>query len=359
MRKIILTTGGTGGHIFPALAVAHELERLPGLDMLFVGSLYGPEKKLVEEAGLAFHGFPVRGFLGRGLRSLSACYHMVTSIFSAIALLRAYRPNVVAGFGGYAAFAPMLAASLLHIPCVIHEQNAVPGMSNRLLGRIARRICLSLPKTSFFKQEKCLVTGNPVRESVVYAGLAERTFHTRHLLVLGGSQGAHALNTFMMEHLPDFAKAGIDILHQTGEKDFAMVQDCYVEHGYPRDAVCSFISDMPKVYQWADLALCRSGASTIAELCACGLPSILVPFPYAIHDHQTKNAEVLVRANAARLVPEKAITTASVDLVQDICTLFDNPEERAMMSHSAKKIARPDAAAQVAQAIVQEAKESL
>ncbi|MBQ7606796.1 MAG: undecaprenyldiphospho-muramoylpentapeptide beta-N-acetylglucosaminyltransferase [Desulfovibrionaceae bacterium] len=355
MRKIILTTGGTGGHIFPALAVAKELMRVdPTIEILFVGSLYGPEKELVEREGLAFHGFPVRGFLGRGMRSIGAAFHMFGACAGAISLLRAYRPNVVAGFGGYASCAALTASYVLGIPRVLHEQNAVPGMSNRLMGKIAKKICVSLPATEGFAEQKCLYTGNPVREAVVRAGMAERSFQTRNLLVLGGSQGAHALNTFMCENIARFSEAGIAIVHQTGKADEKTVSEVYRAHGYPDTSVRAFIDDMPAVYTWADLALCRSGASTLCELCACGLPSILVPFPHAIHDHQTKNAKVLTDAGAALMVQEAQIGK-SVELAGLILDLFQNQDDRAQLSHNAKKIARPDAAAQVAQVILQEA----
>ena len=168
MERVLLTTGGTGGHIFPALAVAEDLRlRHPGVELLFVGSQYGPEQRLARAAGIDFIGLPVRGFLGRGLRAFAAAGRMACAVCRARGIIRRFRPQVVAGFGGYAAFAPMLAARLAGVPTVLHEQNAIAGMSNRILGRLARRICLSLPGTEGFDASRPVLPGNPVRAAVV------------------------------------------------------------------------------------------------------------------------------------------------------------------------------------------------
>lgn len=172
MDKILLTTGGTGGHIFPALAVAEELlRRDPASRLLFVGSLYGPEERLARQAGIPFAGLPVRGFLGRGLKAVGAGARMSWAVLKALNIVRRFQPRAVAGFGGYAAFAPMLAARILGVPGILHEQNAVAGTSNQLLARLAQRVCLSLPGTEGFAPEKCVLTGNPVRRAVSAAGV--------------------------------------------------------------------------------------------------------------------------------------------------------------------------------------------
>ena len=346
MDNILLTTGGTGGHIFPALAVAEELRRRnPNANLLFVGSLYGPEERLMRQAGIPFEGLPVRGLLGRGFKAVGAGAQMALAVAKAVGIIRRFKPDVVAGFGGYAAFAPMLAARLMGVPGVLHEQNAIAGASNRFLARVARRVCISLPNTSGFDMKKCVFTGNPVRAAVTAVGQISRQRQSRRLLVVGGSQGAHALNAFMLENLAEFRGAGVEIRHQTGITDEGSVRAAYVAAGYAPECVSAFIDDMAGAYAWADVALCRAGASTVAELCAAGLPSVLVPFPHAIHDHQTRNAEVLTRSGAAVLVPEGRM---AVQHMSDILLrLLTMPGEREPMAAAALSAARPDAAARV------------
>ena len=354
MDNIILTTGGTGGHIFPALAVAEELRRRnPNANLLFVGSLYGPEERLMRQAGIPFEGLPVRGLLGRGFKAVGAGAQMALAVGKAVGILRRFKPDVMAGFGGYAAFAPMLAARILGVPGVLHEQNAIAGASNRFLARLARRVCISLPNTSGFDMKKCVFTGNPVRAAVSAVGQVDRHRQTRRLLVVGGSQGAHALNAFMLENLAEFRGAGVEIRHQTGITDEGSVRAAYVAAGYAPECVSAFIDDMAGAYAWADVTLCRAGASTVAELCAAGLPSVLVPFPYAIHDHQTRNAEVLTRSGAAVLVPEGRM---AVQHMSDILLrLLTMPGEREPMTAAALAAARPDAAARVVAVLEQTA----
>ena len=354
MDNILLTTGGTGGHIFPALAVAEELRRRnPNANLLFVGSLYGPEERLMRQAGIPFEGLPVRGLLGRGFKAVGAGAQMAVAVAKSVGIIRRFKPDVVAGFGGYAAFAPLLAGRLMGVPGVLHEQNAIAGTSNRFLARIARRVCISLPNTSGFDMKKCVFTGNPVRAAVTAVGQISRQRQSRRLLVMGGSQGAHALNAFMLENLAEFRGAGVEIRHQTGVTDEGSVRAAYVAAGYAPECVSAFIDDMAGAYAWADVALCRAGASTVAELCAAGLPSVLVPFPYAIHDHQTRNAEVLTRSGAAVLVPEGRM---AVQRMSDILLrLLTMPGEREPMAAAALAAARPDAAERVVAVLEQTA----
>ena len=353
MDKILLTTGGTGGHIFPALAVAEELRRRdPRAQLLFVGSEYGPEGRLCARAGIDFAGLPVRGFLGRGFRALGAAARMSVAVGKALALVRGFRPDAVAGFGGYAAFAPMLAARLSGVPSVLHEQNAVAGTSNRVLSRLARKVCISLPGTQGFPAEKCVLTGNPVRAAIAHVakrreGATGRA--TRRLLVLGGSQGAHSLNALMPGLLSQLRTEGVEIRHQCGEKDLEATRAAYTAAGYAPDCVSAFIDDMAEAYAWADLALCRAGASTVAELCAAALPSVLVPFPAAIQDHQTRNAEVVAKAGAARLVQERDF--GRTDMGALLGGLLCDADGLAAMGRAAESLARPDAAAAVADAL--------
>lgn len=349
MPKIILTTGGTGGHIFPALAVAEQLRlKTPEADILFIGSNYGPEKKFAENAGLKFAGLNVRGILGRGLQAPLAFFNLAMAIPEAIRLIRKFKPDCMAGFGSYASFAPIIAGHFCKVPILLHEQNAIPGSSNRFLSKFARKICTSLPNTSGFDNKKCIFTGNPVRGSIRCVHYDNRREHSKRLFVLGGSQGAHALNAYMVTILENLKANGIEIIHQTGKNDWEMVTKEYERYGYQSSCVRPFIDNIAEVYDWADIVLCRSGASTIAELCAAGLPAIFVPFPAAIHDHQTKNAIALEKAGAARLVPEDRIE----DTGELVLNLLGKPSELNKMSKNAMKLAKPDAAAEVADILV-------
>lgn len=346
MEKILLTTGGTGGHIFPALAVAEELRRRhPRAKLLFMGALYGPEARLAAQAGLPFEGLPVRGLVGRGWRGLSAAAGLLAACGRAWSRVRRFRPDVAIGFGSYAAFAPLLAARLCGVPCVLHEQNAVAGATNRLLGRLAGRVCLSLEGTSGFAAEKCVLTGNPVRTAVTAAGELPRTFSGRRLLIMGGSQGAHAINEYVLGQLPVLRAAGVEIRHQTGARDYEAARAAYAAAGYDAGCVSAFIDDMGAAYAWADLALCRAGATTVAELCAAGLPAVLVPFPYAAHNHQSGNAIALSRAGAACWMEECRMRADG--LTQRVLALLDAPEERRRMAEAARRAARPGAAGAV------------
>lgn len=344
MEKAILTTGGTGGHIFPALAVAEELRRRhPAMELLFVGGEYGMEKDLLAKTGIPFLALPVRGVLGRGLKSLTAMMKLGASTLEARKILKGFAPDVVAGFGGYASFPTMLAAKTLGIPALLHEQNAIAGASNKILARLGVKVCATLPGTSgFAKIEE--VTGNPVRASL--RKIRPKSFvGAKRLFVLGGSQGAAGLNRFMADALPYFAANSVEIIHQCGKKDEQWLKKAYKKFAFPENSVRAFIDDIAGVYEWADLILCRSGASTIAEICIAGVPAVFVPFPAAIHDHQTWNAKILQKTGGALLVPESELETAGTREI--ILKLLENPEKLAEMSSALLKMARPEAAARI------------
>ncbi len=349
MHKIILTTGGTGGHIFPAIAVAEQLRiSWPNVEILFIGSNYGPEKDLAEKAGIEFAGLNVRGVLGRGFRAPIALLKLAMAIPIACKLIKKFKPDCIAGFGGYASFAPVIAGFWVHVPILLHEQNAIPGSSNLFLSKFARTICASLPNTEGIDKKKIIFTGNPVRKAIGVARTGKRgESNSRRLLVLGGSQGAHALNVYLPKILDELKKNNVEIIHQTGNKDWKVTAKEYEKHGYNASCARPFIEDIATAYAWADIVLCRSGASTVAELCMAGLPAIFVPFPAAIHDHQTKNARALEMAGAACLVPEDKIGEAGNILLD----LMNKPEKLEKMSENALKLATPDAAAGVVKAI--------
>jgi UDP-N-acetylglucosamine--N-acetylmuramyl-(pentapeptide) pyrophosphoryl-undecaprenol N-acetylglucosamine transferase len=346
MRRVMLTTGGTGGHIFPALAVAATLrERHPGVEILFVGG-EGPEGRLAREAGLDFAGLPVRGVLGRGLKAVPALARMAASLFSALALVRDFKPQVVAGFGGYAGFCPVLAAWMLRVPTAVHEQNSVPGVTNRILARLAARALVSYPDDSrAFPSGKVLITGNPVRpEIAAQAQTKSSRVVPSRILVLGGSQGAKAVNRVVVTAWPRLAGAGFELWHQTGSSDYESVSHLY--RGMDNVRVEPFIAGMAAAYDWADLVIGRAGASTLAELAVMGLPSVLVPFPHATHDHQSVNASYLSRAGAAVVVTEKDLNAQR--LAETVLGLMGDADKLTAMGRAALSQGKPDAAGLIA-----------
>jgi UDP-N-acetylglucosamine--N-acetylmuramyl-(pentapeptide) pyrophosphoryl-undecaprenol N-acetylglucosamine transferase len=381
VERILLGGGGTGGHIFPALALAEELaRRRPETRIVFMGGAYGPEGGQAAAAGLEFVALPVRGFMGRGARALGAAPGMLRALAKATRVVRNFAPQAAVGFGGYASFAGTLAAALLGIPTAVHEQNALPGMSNRILGRMARRVFLSMPDLSgAFDARKTLTTGNPVRAGI--AALYERAQRrieepdrvssaaapeeTRipgrrrgtederppRLLVMGGSRGARALNAAVADAAPTLLDAGVEIVHQTGAEDFERVRAAYAALGTGGARALPFIDDMSGVYAWADLAFCRAGATTAAELCVAGLPSVLAPFPHAARDHQRSNARVMEEAGAAVVLEQERFAERPQTVVETLLPLLKDREKLRAMSAKALDAARPHAAARMADAV--------
>lgn len=346
MKRLILTTGGTGGHIFPALAVAEAVRQaMPHCEILFVGGEHGPEGQWASRCGLEFAALPARGVLGRGLKSLGSIVWLGRSLCKAWKLLRAFRPDVVLGLGGYAGFSCVLAASFMGIPTAIHEQNSVPGVTNRILARRVNRILVSFAgmDAPAFAGRNVAVTGNPIRGNIRALRDREPT-HGRNVLVVGGSQGASALNRIMLREVDSFRSQGIRVWHQTGRDDYEKVRDAYAEH-YPEARVDAFIDTMEDAYAFADLVVCRAGATTIAELTAAGKPSILVPFPYATHDHQLKNARFLEAEGAAMVIQQSYLEEKS--LAAAVGDLFGMPERLAKMSRAARDMGVPDAGERV------------
>ena len=354
---IILTSGGTGGHIFPALAVAEQLRlQAPDVSLLFIGSQYGPEARLAKEAGLDFMGLAVRGVLGRGLRAAGALAAMARAILCAKGILKDFQPDVVMGFGSYASMPALAAACLRRTPIAIHEQNAIPGLSNRLMARMARTVFLALPdQLGQFPADRTQLVGNPVRGAIAALYKAEAQPRSQNrppsLLVMGGSQGARAINSSVLAALPRLK--GIHIRHQTGTADFERVKAGYQAHGFTANEadVVPFINDMASAYAEADLVLCRSGATTVAELALAGKPSVLVPFPFATHDHQTGNARALEQAGAACLIQERDMI--SHDLAGTVLEILHDPARCIAMGRAAHTCAKPDAARDVARSLLE------
>jgi UDP-N-acetylglucosamine--N-acetylmuramyl-(pentapeptide) pyrophosphoryl-undecaprenol N-acetylglucosamine transferase len=355
--RIVIAGGGTGGHLFPGIAIAEAiLDRDPKNEVLFIGTERGIEKRVLGEMGYPLRLLDVEGIKGRGfIKVLGALWKIPGSMGQSFRILKDYSPHLVIGVGGYASGPAVLAAVLSGIPTAIAEQNALPGVTNRILGRFVKKICLSFPDTDgWFPPGKTLVTGNPVRKIFREAirketetGAVDRFV----LLVFGGSQGAHVINMAMVEALDVLAeeKDRLMVVHQTGRLDYDAVAAAYAARGFAAD-VQPFIMDMPAVYKKADLLVCRAGATSVAEITATGKASILIPFARAVGDHQTKNAEVLVRAGAAEMIPESALTGKT--LAERIRELRRQPALIRHMEDSSRKLGNWKAADDIADACI-------
>jgi UDP-N-acetylglucosamine--N-acetylmuramyl-(pentapeptide) pyrophosphoryl-undecaprenol N-acetylglucosamine transferase len=350
--RVVITGGGTGGHLFPALAVqAAIIRRRPEAAVLFVGTVAGMEATILPRLGLTFRGLRVRQVKGRGWPGQAAAIlGLAFVVRQAARLLREFGAQVVLGVGGYASFPTVLAARVLRIPAVIHEQNAFPGLANRWLGRFASGVAVSFESaTGFFPAGRVAVTGNPVRGEIRPgdAGHARRRFELLPdrftILIFGGSQGAHRINEGTVRALPSLAglREQIQFLHGTGERDLSDVRKAYGGGGF-RARVEAFFQDMATAYAAADFVIARAGASTIFELAAMGVPALLVPYPHAANDHQRLNAEAMVKAGAAWTVPDQYCDGQRV--AASIQAALGKPEVLAQMRERARTLARPDAA---------------
>ena len=351
--NIIVSTGGTGGHIFPAIAVANEIKENFAQEnitanVLFVGSLYGKEKTLCEKNNIPFYGLQVRGIKGRGLKAISASFNMVKAIYESYCFLGKNKTHAVIGFGGYACFAMLLAAKLRGIPTMIHEQNAIPGLANKVLAKFVNTICLTLKdKNHQFNAKKCVITGNPIRKEI--AQIIKEPHTQKHLLIMGGSLGAVALNSLAINLLSSLREQNISFTHQCGEKDYQRVYEAYKSHGFSPDEIekilFPFVDNMAELYKKTDLALCRAGATSIAELTATKTPAIFIPFPYAANDHQTANAQMLVDEKAAYMVQEKELKNFPMTRV--ILKLLNDEKELSELAENMGKLAHKNAAQNV------------
>ncbi len=345
----MILAGGTGGHVFPGLAVANAL-RERGVPVVWLGGMRGIEHTLVPASGIALHALPFGGVRGKGVGTLLAApWRLLRAVFVAQRLMRGLAPRSVISFGGYAAAPGGIAAWLLRRPLLVHEANRVAGTTNRMLARLARRVLAGFPCTRGLG-DGVEVTGNPVRAEIAAIAppeqrLAEQPASTR-VLVLGGSQGARSLNQGVPAAIAGSTPANWEVRHQSGRGNATPVRDAYSAAGVDA-TVSEFIDDMAEAYAWADLAICRAGALTLAELAAAGLPSILVPFPHAVDDHQTENARFLVEAGAAQLVPEgeglvERLAAALGGAHGDRGALLDT-------ARRARALAKPDATARIAE----------
>ena len=349
-RPVLILAGGTGGHIFPGLAVAAAL-RARGVPVRWLGAHGGMETRLVPQHDIAIDTIAVKGLRGKGVATLlGAPLRLLAAVRAASRVLKARAPRAVVSFGGYAAGPAGLAAWLLRTPLVVHEQNRAPGFTNRVLVRMAQRVLTGFPHTFAHADEE--VVGNPVRAVIAALPPPAERFAARNgalrLLVLGGSQGARALNDALPPALATL-NGSVEVRHQCGEKLRVEAERAYAQAAVAA-TVEPFIADMAAAYAWADLVVCRAGALTLAEVCAAGVGSVLVPFPQAVDDHQTRNAEYLVERGAALLIAQG--TELSAQLHATIAALAADPPRRLAMAEAARALAKPDAAERVADAVL-------
>jgi UDP-N-acetylglucosamine--N-acetylmuramyl-(pentapeptide) pyrophosphoryl-undecaprenol N-acetylglucosamine transferase len=359
-RTMLIAGGGTGGHLFPGVAVARTLKRMhPDMELVFVGAGRALESRALEKEGFALEILNVKAFRGKGpLGRITSILGMIPAVMKARALLKKYRPGLVLAVGGYAAVPLGIAAKLAGLPLAVQEQNTVPGLTNKILGKWARVIFTAFDEAEkFFDPQRVQLMGNPVRPELLERaeevmpgrpGPAERF----NLLVVGGSQGAHTLNVGVsraMQHLHEL-KHRLNVQHQTGADDLETVRKAYADAGVEAE-VGAFFDDMGAAYANAHLVICRSGAMTVSELTALGRASICVPFPHAVDDHQTKNAASLVKAGAAELVPDMAFKPETA--AKMINELADDPGKLSRMESLAATLGKKNAADRIARACLE------
>ena len=347
--RAILAGGGTGGHVIPALAIANELKRNCGAEVLFIGTARGIENRLVPAAGYPLQLVRVGALKNVSLMTRAkTAFDLPRAVWDAGRMLNEFAPDVVIGVGGYASGPAMLAAVVKHIPTLAFEPNVVPGFANRVVAKFVSGAAVHFEETAkYFRRAE--VTGVPVRQA--FFEILPKRGGTPTLLVFGGSQGAHAINEAMIRCLPELQRQapGIRIIHQTGERDYNDALAAYKSFASAAGEsaeVFKFIEDMPAAFARADLVVCRSGASTVAEITAAGKPAIFVPFPRAADDHQRVNAEALAREGAAVVVEE--LKLEGVWLAETIAALLGDSARLVRMSEAARALAHPNAARDIA-----------
>ncbi|MBM4124967.1 MAG: undecaprenyldiphospho-muramoylpentapeptide beta-N-acetylglucosaminyltransferase [Nitrospira sp.] len=348
--NIVVAAGGTGGHLYPAVALAREFIRQdPASAVLFVGTERGIESKVLPREGFALAKITAKPVMGRGVRrAVGAVLALPLGLWQSIALLRARRAQLVIGIGGYTSPPVLVAAFLLGIPRVILEPNAYPGLANKVLGPIADLVFLAFDAAApYFRRARVRVVGTPIRRAFYDAGEGAVSGRQgrKTLLVFGGSQGAHAINQAMVEALPHLRaeREGLAVIHQTGEADHGWVKEAYRTAGFEAQAeVVPFLFDMPRAVQSADLVVSRSGAVSLAELTACGKAAILIPLPTAIYHHQERNARVMEGAGAAVVLLQQDLTGPK--LAQTIEALLGDRDRLLSMGGRSRALGRTDSA---------------
>lgn len=356
--RVLIAAGGTGGHIFPGLAVARELQRRdPQVALVFVGTARGLETRVVPQEGFALELIDIAGLKRVGwLNALRTLGRLPRSLWQARTIVRRFRPDLVIGVGGYASGPVLVVAALHRIPTLVIEPNAYPGFTNRLLAPWIKAAAVGFPEAAPYFRGKAVITGNPVRpEFFELAKPPEATPESGfHLLVFGGSQGSHAINLAVLAALPSLLKtyAHLTVTHQTGQQDLALARAAYESLGVShRVTTLPFIHPFAPELARAHLVICRAGAMTIAELTAAGKPAILIPLPTAADDHQRKNAEALERQGAARCLVQSELTPER--LAEEVSQLIDHPTRLAAMAEASRRLAHREAAQKIVDLVYQ------
>ena len=360
--RYLISGGGTGGHIFPAISIANALKELdPNAEILFVGALGRMEMERVPQAGYRIVGLPVRGFnRAQPWKNFSVLVDLAKSIRQVKKIIRDFRPDVGVGVGGYASGAAMWAAANMGIPILLQEQNGFAGVTNKILKDKASKICVAYEGMErFFPADKLILTGNPVRQSLLngVANKPQTGEANKHLLIIGGSLGARTINEAVAAGIPDLQKAGVHVVWQTGKTYFEKCKAAWEAAGKPANIeVHDFLSDMPDQYANADLVISRAGASSISELCLLGKPAILVPSPNVAEDHQTHNAMALVNKKAAVLVKD---CEAAEKLIPAALELIHDDQRLDALHTNILRLAQPDSAKRIAEEVIALAKTHL
>lgn len=362
--RIIISGGGTGGHIFPAIAIANALKKLQSdVEILFVGAIGKMEMEKVPAAGYEIIGLNIAG-LNRSnmLKNLAFPFKLIGSLLKALKIIKEFKPNVVVGVGGFASGPVMYAASTKGISTVIQEQNSYAGITNKLLGTKAKKVCVAYDgMEKFFPARNIIRTGNPVRQDILNLEgkreIGQKTFNLnpskKTLLVIGGSLGARSVNLAMKSHIDAFKKVDVQVVWQTGKLFIEEAKKAVADANATNFFVSDFIYTMDQAYAVADVVLSRAGASSISELCIVGKPSVLVPFPFAAEDHQTKNAQALVDVDAAILVPDNEAGTRACE---ESLKLLSDEATQAKFRTNIQKLALPNADEDIAKEILKLAK---
>lgn len=346
-KRLLVMAGGTGGHVFPGLAVANILSE-QGWQVEWLGCATRMEAQLVPQHGIKIHFIDVEGVRGNGIiRLLKAPFKLLRSVWQARRVIKNYQPDVVLGMGGFASGPGGIAAKLCGKPLVLHEQNAIAGMTNKYLAKIATKVMVAFDSALTTHQPQ--VVGNPVRQDII--ALGQRVFKAKpsvNLLVVGGSLGAKALNDTMPQAMKLLGENNVCVMHQVGKNNSDAVKQAYGD--LTNVQVMDFIDDMADAYQWADIVVCRAGALTVSEVAVLGVPAIFVPLPYAVDDHQTKNAQVLAEIDAAVIMPQATMTPDT--LAQQITQMIE-PQRLAQMTGISASVGHVNAGQQVAQVCAQ------
>jgi UDP-N-acetylglucosamine--N-acetylmuramyl-(pentapeptide) pyrophosphoryl-undecaprenol N-acetylglucosamine transferase len=350
IMRIAIAGGGTGGHLFPGIAIAEEfIKRDAATEVIFIGTQKGIESRLLDSRGYVLKTIDIEGVTGRGIRGLmKGAFQIPKSMWQSRKILKHFSPDMVFGVGGYASGPAVLAARLMNIPTAIAEQNAIPGMTNKILGHFVDRIFVTYEQTrAAFPPRKVIVSGNPVRASFTAQRFrTKKEKNCRQLLIFGGSQGAEAINRSVIEMLPQLKgrKEKICVMHQTGVRQLEEVKKVYEHFGIEAE-VTSFIVDMAQAYADAELIICRAGATSLAEITAAGKAAILIPYPWAANDHQLKNAQAMKAEGAAEIIEEKELSGSRLFGVVE--SLLGDASKLRKMEMNASRISKTGAAATI------------